>query len=278
MKSLGSRGTNGAAWWSSYYGIACVCILTCLLVMGCARSIVYRTTPDQVPKMSYTKAKRTVSKLWKKAEVWFQQEECLIQVSFTKDRIHFSNKCPGGKIYWADVDIASMNDPYVTEDIHVIIDKGVSGQVLAYRLDRFRAKFHDLADATAFADALYVMKSQSGSGMIAEETAFKDMAKNYRDLHVKPALPEAVQQCRVVAEDAIRNRDIEKAVDYYEQGLAIEPLWPEGQFNAALLYGEINDYVNAVLHMRRYLELVPDAPDAKAARDQIAIWQSKMKQ
>jgi len=30
--------------------------------------------------------------------------------------------------------------------------------------------------------------------------------------------------------------------------------------------------------MKRYLELVPDAPDAQAARDQMMIWQSRMKQ
>jgi hypothetical protein len=40
----------------------------------------------------------------------------------------------------------------------------------------------------------------------------------------------------------------------------------------------MKDYGNAVLHMQRYLELVPDAPDAQAARDQIVIWQSKIKQ
>ena len=60
-----------------------------------------------------------------------------------------------------------------------------------------------------------------------------------------------------MAEDAINNKEFEKAVDYYEQGLDIEPLWPEGQFNAALLHGELKDYENAALHMKRYLELVP---------------------
>jgi hypothetical protein len=30
--------------------------------------------------------------------------------------------------------------------------------------------------------------------------------------------------------------------------------------------------------MQAYLELVPDAPDAQAARDQIAIWQFRAKE
>ncbi len=55
------------------------------------------------------------------------------------------------------------------------------------------------------------------------------------------------------------------------------PLWPEGQFNAARLYGEVGMHGQAVLHMKRYLELRPDAPDAQPARDQIVVWQSKIR-
>jgi tetratricopeptide (TPR) repeat protein len=80
----------------------------------------------------------------------------------------------------------------------------------------------------------------------------------------------------VLAEDAFRNREFQKAADYYEQGLAIAPLWPQGQFNAAVLEGELETYSQAVLHMKRYLELSPDAADAQSAREQMIIWQSKL--
>jgi hypothetical protein len=33
----------------------------------------------------------------------------------------------------------------------------------------------------------------------------------------------------------------------------------------------------AVLHMKRYLELSPDAEDAKACRNKMYIWQEKIK-
>ena len=62
-----------------------------------------------------------------------------------------------------------------------------------------------------------------------------------------------------------------------EAGLADYPVWPEGQFNAALLSAEMGYFPEAVRHMRCYLELVPEAADAQAARDQIVIWQSQMK-
>jgi hypothetical protein len=56
------------------------------------------------------------------------------------------------------------------------------------------------------------------------------------------------------------------------------PTWPEGNFNAALIAGELGFYADAIEHMQAYLELVPSAADAEAARDKIVIWQVKAKQ
>jgi len=33
----------------------------------------------------------------------------------------------------------------------------------------------------------------------------------------------------------------------------------------------------ATLHMKEYLELTPDSPDAQAARDSMIIWRDKLK-
>ena len=95
---------------------------------------------------------------------------------------------------------------------------------------------------------------------------------------MKPVLRDDVRRFRVLAEDAFNNKEFGKAADYYEQGLEIEPLWPEGQFSAALLYGELEDYENAALHMKRYLELVPNAKDAREAREKVYLWEGKAKE
>jgi len=52
-----------------------------------------------------------------------------------------------------------------------------------------------------------------------------------------------VRRFQLLAEDAIRNKSFEEAVDFYEQGLQVLPLWP----------------------------------DAQPARDQIVVWQSKIR-
>ena len=114
----------------------------------------------------------------------------------------------------------------------------------------------------------------------AQDTAWTDFqqkAAAWRALPVKPALTEDVQRERVQAENAVKEKRLAAAADHYESGLKINPVWPEGHFNAALLYAELGEYDKAIWHMRAYVELVPDAPDAKEAREQSYVWQDKLK-
>jgi tetratricopeptide (TPR) repeat protein len=113
---------------------------------------------------------------------------------------------------------------------------------------------------------------------IQDEVPFADFrlkAKAWREMPVKPPLPDEATRLRVLAEDAFHNKEFEKAADYYEKGLAVEPLWPPGQFNAALLDGELKLYAKAAAHMRRFLELSPDANEAKAGREKMFVWEEK---
>jgi tetratricopeptide (TPR) repeat protein len=190
-------------------------------------------------------------------------------------------------IYSADAkaiyvwDLKKMTDPYVTSDYYVNSDRGFS------HTHHYKEKIHhytygvhmdSLSRATAFANALYVLKHSKEAAERAAEAEFADKARKYREMPVKPPLPEGAQRSRIMAEDAINNKEFEKAAEYYEQGLEIEPLWPEGQFNAALLYGELKDYENAALHMKHYLELVPNARDAREAREKMYLWEGKARE
>ena len=65
------------------------------------------------------------------------------------------------------------------------------------------------------------------------------------------------------------------ALYYYETGLEKDPYWAVGYFNAAMVAGSVKMYDAAAGHMERYLLLMPDAPDAQTARDQIDIWKMK---
>jgi tetratricopeptide (TPR) repeat protein len=105
---------------------------------------------------------------------------------------------------------------------------------------------------------------------------FQQKAAAWRALSRKPPVSDDVRQHRLLAEDAMKEKQMDTAIAEYEAGLEIDPLWPQGHFNAALLYGEQKDYEDAIWHMRAYLELVPDAPDAQAAHDQMTIWEAEI--
>lgn len=154
--------------------------------------------------------------------------------------------------------------------------------VLQFNRPSDRERIDRLADSMGFLDAVDAISYYSSSLAVADDAPlfadFREQAKAWRALPDKPGLSEAMQRFNTLAEDAIQNKNFEDAVDYYEQGLAVSPLWPEGQFNAALLYGELQIYSQAVLHMKRYLELKPDAPDAQAARSKMIIWEERIRQ
>jgi hypothetical protein len=97
----------------------------------------------------------------------------------------------------------------------------------------------------------------------------------WRALAVKPVLPEEVQRYWVAAEDALENKAFQKAAGYYGKGLKVEPLWPQGQYMAAIIESELHQYGRAAVHMKNYLALVPDAKDAKALRDKMYLWEVK---
>jgi len=103
---------------------------------------------------------------------------------------------------------------------------------------------------------------------------FKEMAAQYRASPQKP-LPDKISRCDVLAKTAILTKDYDRAIDIYEDGLKEMPTWAVGHFNVAILLGNSKSYNSEILHMKMYLELEPNAPDALSAQDQIYIWEQK---
>jgi len=125
-----------------------------------------------------------------------------------------------------------------------------------------------ILDARQDEDALYEIKFEQ----------FKLAAQSWKALQEKPAMPEEARNHKILAQDAIRNKDAVKARNEYDAALKIFPCWPEGQFNEAIIAGETGGYRTAILHMKCYLELSPDASDAQSDKDKMVIWRDKMGQ
>jgi hypothetical protein len=129
--------------------------------------------------------------------------------------------------------------------------------------------------ARRFLDALLVLKAAANRVEEEEELSFKDVARAYRAMTTHPVLDENVRRLRVQAEGAINDKDFGDAADLYGQALALAPWWPEGHFNRAVVLSETANFSEAVVEMTRYLALVPEAPDARAAQDKIYDWERK---
>ena len=118
-----------------------------------------------------------------------------------------------------------------------------------------------------------IIRHRPDAAMLA---AFPEAAAKYRAIPVKPELPEEARGFRVQAEDAVSRKRFQDAVDLYGKALKVSPWWPEGHFNQALILGESNCPEEAIAAMDRYLALVPDAPDARAARDKVYQWKGRL--
>jgi tetratricopeptide (TPR) repeat protein len=129
------------------------------------------------------------------------------------------------------------------------------------------------ADAQEFADAfnrlLYAAYRDE------EFPTFSAASKAWRENPVKPPLSPEVERHWILAENAIQEKNLDSAIEHYESAVEVQPMWPAGWFNLAMIYAEQNNYADATDRMKHYLELVPDAPDAKDARTQMIIWEDK---
>jgi tetratricopeptide (TPR) repeat protein len=137
-------------------------------------------------------------------------------------------------------------------------------------------------DQRRFQAALIFLARATQEEMEAKAAAnleeFKPKAAAWRQLAVKPEMPEEAHRHQVLAENAFQAKNVGKAISEYEAALRVFPYWPEGNYNLAMLAGEIGGrpgYDIAIFHMKSYLELMPDAPDARAAKDSVIVWEDK---
>jgi tetratricopeptide (TPR) repeat protein len=86
-------------------------------------------------------------------------------------------------------------------------------------------------------------------------------------------LPEEARKFALRGDVLIKEGSFAAALAEYRSALKIVPLNPQLHFNTALIHGQIKDYRAAIRSMNVYLQLSPDAPNARAAKDEIYKWE-----
>lgn len=182
-----------------------------------------------------------------------------------KDIKRVTTKCPGYSWCWLTTESGTE---------YMIQDKEAVRYHLYFDACKNTVENECMHSADWFAAALnglhaYAISHPAGLG------DFHAQATAWRAFTTKPALAENARILRLAAEDAIKRQKPDEALNDFELGVQADPTWAQGWFNAALLAGELGFFADAADHMQNYLELLPDAADAKSARDQIDLWKYK---
>ncbi|MDX9811138.1 MAG: tetratricopeptide repeat protein [Bacteroidales bacterium] len=106
----------------------------------------------------------------------------------------------------------------------------------------------------------------------------EDLFTVYPLLKVKPETSEFVRRFMVQANSATQEKKYDDAIKLWGTSLNISPWIPLAYYNRALLYERKGQLRNSITDMEAYLALVPDASDARSARDKIYEWEGKIKE
>lgn len=86
-------------------------------------------------------------------------------------------------------------------------------------------------------------------------------------------LPEEARKFALRGDVLIKEGSFGEALAEYRSALRIAPLNPQLHFNTALIHGQLRAYRAAIRSMTIYLQLAPDAANARAAKDEIYKWE-----
>lgn len=96
------------------------------------------------------------------------------------------------------------------------------------------------------------------------------LIKKYKHL---AELSEGARRHVMRAEVATKEGKFEDAVNEYSEAIKISPYFPNLYKALALTCAELKQYRQAIRHLKTYIDLSPDAADARTARDQMYKWE-----
>lgn len=96
------------------------------------------------------------------------------------------------------------------------------------------------------------------------------------DPSLSQMLPEDARKHVVRGEILVKEGNFEQAAAEYKKAMQIAPYATQLHYNAALINAELKEYAEAIHQMNIYLKAAPDAPNARAAQDEIYKWEFLM--
>ncbi len=138
------------------------------------------------------------------------------------------------------------------------------------RLDKARVVESDRRFVEAFAEYSDVVKIADEATVVSIR---QRVATILKDNPYLAELPEEARKFALRGDVLIKDGGFNDALKEYRMALGVAPFNPKLHFNIALIYGQLKDYRQAIKYMTIYLQLNPDAPDARATKDEIYKWE-----
>ena len=115
--------------------------------------------------------------------------------------------------------------------------------------------------------------------VVDDKTSKEICGSIYRIMSLDPrlsVLPEEARKYALRGDVMTEEGKFEDAVKEYRHAVQAAPYIAKLYFNTAMIYGELKQYPQAIRHMKTYLQLAPEAPNVRAAKDQIYKWEFMM--
>lgn len=235
-------------------------LLLALGLTGCATTITYVPTNDNV-QMSLTKARRVLAK-----ERFTIIDNKTLHIDGAFVRVWIKDGIKSLTIPLKDIKVSSGREGMMYNSYTVLQVPGYSRVVKD--------------NARQIAEAIFVVQREAAKNGFAppaksEDALFEEAATAYLAAETRPELNEDARRLKAQAEDALHEKRFEDVVDAYGEALTIAPWWPAGHYNRALVLSELREFPEAIVEMKRYLRLAPDAANAAAAQEAIYKWEAK---
>ena len=134
----------------------------------------------------------------------------------------------------------------------------------------------NLEYAKKLADDLVYFQHMKELVSVKNDNQFNSLVAQYRALKIKPAISEEERRYIVQANAMVQSKNYNKAIELYEKAIAMNPTNPMSYNNEALILAMVGQYSSAINRMKKYLMLVPEAEDARAAQDKIYEWEAEI--
>ena len=106
---------------------------------------------------------------------------------------------------------------------------------------------------------------------------FEQIIKQYDKSIINSELTEEQRKFVVLANAANEDKNYTDALEFYSKLIRINPVsYPTAYFNMALIAAQKKDYTLAIVNMKKYLLLVPNAEDSRKGKDKIYEWEYKL--